>query len=118
MSYTTRQSLSEYLEVSQMELPEDVEKLIRNASDLIDYATLNRAEAGTIAEKATNQQVEYWIELGGEIDVVGMPLNYSAGDVKVSYVGYGESTSMSKLAPKAQRTLLLNNLMGRTASRL
>jgi hypothetical protein len=96
---------------------DDALKLLTKASELVDYATLGRAQRAfsdttTPAEviealsTAVCDQVEFWLEVGEEHDVLGLPKNSSlqGGRVQVQRMpGY--------LGRRAQRTLSQSGLL-------
>lgn len=100
-------------------LPGNVDKLLINASRLIDHATLNRIDQDNtdhmiIANRATTAQVEYWIDAVGEdIDVQPDIAGFSAGKTSVQY-----KNGIPKLSPRARRELWLGGLLNRTVIRI
>jgi len=108
------------------DVPSNATQLLTKASELIDYATMGRAQLiwdgvypfgmnlvertawlarntmqKTAITNATCDQVEYWLEVGEEHDVVGLPAGASlqGGRVQVNKLpGY--------LGQRALRTLL------------
>lgn len=98
-------------------LPTNAAQLLEKASELVDFATLGRAQeawdavptvnltAAQIAAtkalltQATCDQVEYWLEVGEEHDVVGLHGSLQGGRVQIGRLpGY--------LGQRALRTLL------------
>lgn len=138
MVYTTSVSVANYIGIPVMDLPANITKLIVEASLLMDYASLNRiqeyyidsntllftdAVIEDLVRQATNQQIEFWIESGGDaIDILGGSVDsFSIGNFSVTYGGNGSSTSggstQTILAPRARRSLLIAGLLFRGVSR-
>jgi hypothetical protein len=138
MVYTTSMSVSEYIGIPVMDLPTNITKMIIEASLLMDYASLNRIQEyyidsntllftdADIEEKvriATNQQIEFWIESGGDsFDITGNSIgSFNIGNFSVSYGSGSSSTSAGNtqnvLAPRSKRTLLLAGLLFRGIAR-
>ena len=76
-------------------VPVNAAQLLMKASELIDYATLGRAQiaydSGTTAQKdllsdATCDQVEFWLEVGEEHDVAGIRGSLQGGRVQVQHM--------------------------------
>ncbi len=93
------------------ELPSQIEKLIKRASELIDYFTLNRidntnAEHLQAAQNAVCAQVEYWVNIDESVDIIG-PLN------KFRIGSFGIDGKLNVLAPRAKRFLLSQGLLYR-----
>lgn len=72
--------------------PTNADQLLQKASELIDYVTMGAAQIsyndGTQALKdalamATCDQVEYWLEVGEEHDVVGVTGQVVAGRLMI-----------------------------------
>lgn len=95
----------------------DATKLLLKASELIDYATMGRAQvafdtAGSgddildALSRATCDQVEFWLEAGEEHDVLGLPKGSSlqGGRVQVQRMP-------GQLGQRAKRTLIQAGLM-------
>lgn len=89
-------------------VPADSDKLLGKASELIDEITLGRAQeywdtadVDLRAElsKATCDQVEFWLEVGEEHDVLGLSGQLAGGRVQVQRVP-------GQLGQRARRTLL------------
>lgn len=126
MNYATKEDLAMWLgyetagvpDISQ--LPDNVDKLIRNASRLIDYATMNRIDQtnerhADTAMNATTAQCEYWIDgVGESVDIFPKVSSYSAGSTSFQFEGSG---GMTKLAPRARRELFMGGLLNRAVGR-
>lgn len=99
-------------------VPADAATLLAKASELIDYVAFGRAQTlyeSTDPAKANRQrlladatcdQVEYWLEVGEEHDVVGLPAGSSlqGGRVQVQKMP-------GALGQRARRTLLRAGLL-------
>lgn len=125
MNYATKEDLAEWLgytteagpDVSQ--LPDNADKLIRNASRLMDYSTMNRINVNNerhmdTVMNAVTAQCEYWIDgVGESVDYNPDISGYSAGSASFQFAG----GKMPKLAPRARRELWLGGLLNRTVGR-
>lgn len=109
MNYATKDDLIEYLGISGVNMPSDIERLIKRAEDLIDYATFYMITPGEGAKKATCAQVEYWLEMDETVDIVGAIESFSLSQFSINY---GEN-KMPVLAPRARRILLRTGLLYR-----
>jgi len=110
MSYATATDLEARLSDAYA-MPANPTKLLEKASELIDYATLGRADLcfnrvppfvdskqRQAVINATCDQVEFWLETGEEHDVLGLHGSLMAGRVQAQNLpGY--------LGPRAARTL-------------
>lgn len=105
-TYATEAELTARLS-SAYATPADAAGLLVKASELIDYSTLGRAEAvftGSDADAkallsdATCDQVEYWLEVGEEKDVVGLRGSLLSGRLQIGKLP-------PTLGPRAARTL-------------
>lgn len=105
-TYATTPELTARLS-SAYTTPADAANLLAKASELIDYATLGRAEAvyggsdaaaKTLLSNATCDQVEYWLEVGEEKDVVGLHGSLMSGRLQIGKLP-------PTLGPRAARTL-------------
>jgi len=100
-------------------MPEDAvaTKLLRSASELVNYATMGRAqklfddtdasdESLSALSDATCDQVEFWLETGEEHDVLGLPKGSSlqGGRVQVQRIP-------GQLGQRAKRTLMDTGLL-------
>lgn len=94
-------------------VPADAEKLLLKASELIDDYTRGSAQLGfdsddtalhTDLSDATCDQVEYWLEVGEEHDIIGPVGGLQAGRVQIR-------NSPPTLAPRARRKLLAAGLV-------
>lgn len=117
MSYATIAELRAGVAATYADHPDiaddaDAQKLLDEATKLIDHETFGRAAAvededGLAAlEDACVRQVEFWLEVGHEHDVAGLRGSVVAGRVQVH-------PTAPVLAPKARRALDLFNLRWR-----
>jgi hypothetical protein len=126
MNYATKEDLAMWLgyetETGDPDislLPGDADRLIRNASRLIDYATLNQIDQTNerhldVAMNATTAQCEYWIDgVGESADINPSVAGYSAGKFSIQFGGSGGSGTMPKLSPRARRELFMGGLLNR-----
>ena len=118
MAYATTEELAEYLSVDEQDLPNDSDRLLDRASEIVDYYTMGRidntdTEQSEAAKKATMAQVEQWIEVGDEgiIKVQGLTI----GDFQVQF-GAGGNRTMPELASRARKYLFLAGLLHRGVS--
>lgn len=99
----------------------DAAKLLVKASELIEYATLGRSQvaweeddesaASAAATKAACDQVEYWLEVGEEHDVLGLRGSLQGGRVQIQRLP-------PALGQRAIRTLIQAGLLwGAAAAR-
>ena len=112
MSYATETELAEYLGLDETDLPDDAERLLDRASEMIDYYTLNRIdeEDAEVAKKATMAQVEQWLEMGDEgiVKLQGLTI----GPFQAQF-GAGDNRTIPELASRARRFLFLEGLLYR-----
>lgn len=112
-TYATEDDLTARLS-SAYTTPPDAATLLAKASELVDHVTRGRAEVAWEADdasatavaltKATCDQVEYWLEVGEEHDVVGLKGSLQGGRVQLSPVP-------GALGPRTRRTLLTAGLI-------
>lgn len=122
MNYATKEDVAMWLgyvktdgspDLSQ--LPDNIDKMIRNASRLIDFVTLNQIQIRNehhrdVAMNATSAQVEYWIDgIGESADINPSVSGYSAGRFSIEFNG----GSMPKLSDRARRELWMGGLLNR-----
>lgn len=100
-TYATSAQLTARLS-SAYTLPANADQLLVKASELIDFATMGRAELAwnqvadathaqadidaikTLLSNATCDQVEYWLEVGEESDVVALQGAVNGGRLQIS----------------------------------
>jgi hypothetical protein len=114
MAYATKTDLAAYLGISETNLPLDSDRQLQRASELIDYATMNRTQATANAIPAKNAamaQVEFWMEAGEESDIYGAKnfRSHSIGGISIQ-------GRISELAPRAKRILSREGLLYRGVS--
>lgn len=94
-------------------VPADAATLITKASEVIDYVTFGRAQrtwdgedvdAKTFVTNATCDQVEHWLEVGEETDVVGLTGSLNSGRLNIG-------TLPPVLGRRAARTLRRGGLL-------
>ena len=112
MAYATITELADYLGVQEVDLPDDAERLLERASDLIDYYTLGRIEAGEIASKATVRQYEWWGQFD-EFNTQQFFSEISIGPFSASNRGQNAGGGPPELAPRARQLLMLNGYLYR-----
>lgn len=115
MSYTTVVGISEYMSVDEEDLPNDINRMIDRASDLIDYYSLGKIDETDsrhieVAKKATNAQVEYWLNTNDELNIMHVFQGLQAGgDISIDREG-----KLEELAPRARQALLLGGLLNKS----
>lgn len=108
-SYATTVQLTARLS-SMYVLPADAVGLLIKASELIDFATMGRAQraydaavddpdTASLLADATCDQVEYWLEVGEEHDITGLSGALQGGRVQIQKLP-------PYLGQRALRTLL------------
>lgn len=133
MNYTTPTSVANYMDIPVMNLPDNIDILIREASYLMDYITLNYIQDyyvdqdtqlfsdSTIeqrVEDATNAQIHYWTEINDSIDIIGGNISsFNIGNFSVTYNKSKNGITQPILAPRARRALLLAGLLYRGIGR-
>lgn len=101
--YATTTDLATYLEVTVGALEPESGRLLRLASELIDYVSLNRVDVdnATMLAKvkdATCAQVEYWLETGDANGIV-------AQANKMGFGSFSMDGSLSMLGPRTKQML-------------
>lgn len=115
MTYTDVIGVSEYMSLDEDDLPNDIDRMIDRASDLIDYYSLNKIDSNNnrqleVAKKATNAQIEYWLNTNDELNIMHIFQGVTAGgDISINREG-----KLPELAPRAKRALLLGGLYNRS----
>ena len=106
-TFASHAELLARIDTSVYPVPNDTTKLRRDASELIDFVSQGRAQVAfdsddatlkALLSDATCDQVEYWLEVGPEHDVVGLVGSLTSGRWSVSKV-------TPALGPRALRTL-------------
>lgn len=112
MNYSSVTSLSSYLSVDEERLPDDIYRMMERASETIEYFCLNNIDMTNdrivnTLEKATNAQVEYWLNTNDELGIMHVFNAINAGsDISIDREG-----QLPELAPRAKRELLKNGLL-------
>jgi hypothetical protein len=115
MIYATKEQLADWLGTDLASLPTNADKLLKNASRVVDHATMGSIDTTNtkhleVAERATTAQCEYWIDgVGESADINPSVAGYSAGKFSVQFNG----GSIPKLSPRARRELWLGGLLNR-----
>lgn len=117
-TYATKEDVAEYLHTDEANLPDDVERLLARASELIDGETLrpikrDKAEHMEAAKNAVCAQIEYWIDEGEDGDIGGPIQGFSLGSLQVQYGAGRNRVGPTYLAPRARRFLLHAGLLYR-----
>lgn len=112
MAYATLTELADYLGVQEVDLPDDAERLLERASEMIDYYTLNRIEAGEIASKAVCMQYEWWSQFD-EFNSQQFFSEISIGPFSTSNRDQNAGGGPPELAPRARQLLMLNGYLYR-----
>lgn len=110
MAYATTTELADYLGVQEADLPDDVERLLERASDLVDYYTLGRIEAGEIATKATVRQYEWWSQFD-EFNSQQFYNEITIGPFTARNAGQGTNGGPPELSPRARQVLFLSGYL-------
>lgn len=113
MSYATASDVAEFLyndEAATDKLPDDIDRQISRAEELIDEIMLNNYESDNTdhqeaAKKATCAQIEYWLAVDEEIDIVDYAGNMEIGNLSMNM------DSIGKIAPRAKRVLFNAGLL-------
>lgn len=126
MNYATKEDVAVWLghetpegEPDVTKLPEDIVKLIRNASMLMDDAAMHRVNIYNVEQmdelkNAVSAQVEYWIDGVGESSDINPDVSgYSVNGSSFTFAG-GRAP---KLAPRARRALRNTGLLSRAVVR-
>lgn len=110
--YATEADLQAHVGDVPAPIGAEADRVLRRASELIDYVTSGAAERAYLTEdsawrdvlrRATVEQVEFWIEVGEEHDIAGMTGHVQAGRLNISKLP-------GRLGPRALRTLLHHGL--------
>ncbi len=112
MAYATTTELSTYTGIPESDLPDDSDRLLERASDIIDYLVkIDYTESDYTDElrDATCAQVEYWLSMGEEIDYTQFPHNFSIGSFSMGS-GTGNQ-NINPYAPRMYRILLSAGLL-------
>ena len=110
MAYATITELADYLGVQEADLPDDAERLLERASEMIDYYTLNRIEAGETASKATCMQYEWWSQFD-EFNTQQFFSEIEIGPFSASNRGQNPDGGPPELALRARQVLFLGGYL-------
>jgi len=118
MAYATTTELADYLGVDEAGLPDDADRLLDRASEMIDYYTLNKIDTNKesheeAAKKATCAQIEQWIEMGDEGIVKLQGISIASFQAQF---GAGENRMLPELASRAKQALFKAGLLNRGVS--
>jgi len=113
MSYTNVNSLVEYLSVGEEDLPDDIDRMIDRATELVEEVCMGRIDKDKdrhleVLEKAVNAQIEYWIEVGDELGVM-----YAFDKATIGSVSISQDKKLPVLSPRTKRVLLTNGLLNK-----
>jgi len=131
--YATPTQVAAFIGIPVIDLPANILTLIMRAQELMDYMTLNKindywldptgtsiddVEVALAAQNATAAQIEYWLSIGTDTDIInaGNIASFGIGNFSMNFGGSGSgssSASMAILAPRANRYLFLVGLMYR-----
>lgn len=114
MAYATASDVADYTGIEETELPDDIDRLIDRASEVIDEIIYHNFEEDNsdhieATKKAVCAQIEYWFEISEDVDVTKMPSEFSIGSFSMGSAT--TNASMPKLAPRARRHLFLAGLL-------
>lgn len=117
MSYATIADLAAYMSTGVASLPSDADRLLNRASELVDFATLERVNLRSTEEvsaacQATCAQVEYWI-VNGETDLSPALKSKTVGKVSMSFAVTDRGSAGDDLCPRARRCLWREGLLQR-----
>ena len=133
--YATPADVADYMGIAEVDLPATILNLTERAQDLIDYVTINKIqdyyldptlsyidndEIELAALNATAAQVEYWLSIGADTDIInnGNISNFAIGNFSMTFGGAGATNaSLAVLSPRSNRYLFLVGLMYRGISR-
>lgn len=111
MSYATLEDLAEYLAVAEGDLPSDSERLLKRASELVEYAIMGRSGDEETLKLATCAQVENWIQMSESNAIAGGYKQLEIGTFSVEFSD--NSTTTMQLAPRTRMYLNKAKLMYR-----
>ena len=116
MPYATLDDLAAYLGVEVANLEPESERLLLRASEIIEYHTLGKSDnvgylGSTELINGTCAQVEYWMNTGEALDIMGNPSSFSAGS-------FSMSTKLPELAPRTRRIIRTTGMLNRSVSQV
>jgi hypothetical protein len=116
MAFATAEQLTDYV-AAGTEIPDDADRLLTRASELIDEVTFRRAtdawtsplpdpptEEQAALRDATCAQVEFWLAWGEDHDIEGIRGPVSLGSLRLDELPM-------ELGPRARRHLSLAGLL-------
>lgn len=126
MALASLSDLAGWMGVAEADLPDDADRLLDRASEMVRYAITKPAfdEAGDPLDEldaeekqaitdATCAQGEYLIEVGEHRDLGDDVQSFQLGDLQITY-GAGPNREAGRaLAPRARRVLSTAGLIGR-----
>ena len=113
MAYATKSDVADYMGVQESSLPDDTDRLIDRADEIIDYLIgieYTETDYTEVLKKASAAQVEYWINMGEDIDIVSLPHNFSIGSFSMGS-GSSSQNSMQEYSPRTIRYLMTAGLL-------
>lgn len=114
---------AQYTEYSGQTAPADIARQLRRASEIIDDALLSALydvdsaglpTAALVVDAfadAVCAQVEYWAEVGEDIDTAGPVQSVGIGSVQLQYAAGADRASPTYLAVRAERALARAGLL-------
>lgn len=120
MTYATTADLAEYLgDIPVGDLPDDVDRLLARASEMIDRFTFGRIDTDDddhvdAVRDAVCAQVEWWVAVDDEFGTASRFAQFRVGNLSVS--GGSDALSLPGLAPRAFSALFAVGLTFRGVS--
>ena len=117
MAYTTAQKVSDYTGIAVADLPDDIDRLIDRADDVIDFVIkvkydITDTDTELAIQKASSAQIEYWLLAGEDEDISEVTQSFKIGSFSMDAGGSsGGASSRDALAPRAYRYLLAAGLL-------
>lgn len=112
MVYATAEEVSADRGILVSDLPANIDTMLEDASDFMDYLVGNNAFDLTVAEDVALAkhcvacQIEFWIQVGESVDVTGPLQGYQIGSVQIQYGAGDNRVAATTVAPRAYRALL------------
>ena len=114
MAHASPEELQEYMGTE--EPPEDAERLLERASELVDQLILAENDVekyGDTLRDATCAQVEWWVETGDELGVSSSMRSISLGSFSADLGRNQQQGGLPAIAPRARRVLSRAGLLYR-----
>lgn len=119
--YATKENMINYLgQEDETNLPADIDRLLKRASEIVYYITYGNIRTGDInhinaMQLATCAQVEYWMLVSEQTAISGQQANsFSLGDLSMNFGNDAQSNTNNKqLAQRARQFLNAEGLMYR-----